>query len=187
MSNLHTISPAPRLQRIRHQSRWMARACTILMVTLPLALVFYWATTSAPQQALLHSLPGSALPIPFQTWQRWACGLVNAVPLCMMLLGLWQARRCFAQFANGQVFTVLATQHLRRFAQWVAAAAVAAIVAGAATSVLVTLHNPPGMRHLAISVSSSHVLTVFFAALVWLMADIIGQGQSLAEENQAFV
>jgi hypothetical protein len=31
------------------------------------------------------------------------------------------------------------------------------------------------------------VFTLFFAGLIWLMADIIGQGQTLAEENERFV
>jgi hypothetical protein len=40
---------------------------------------------------------------------------------------------------------------------------------------------------LVIALSSEHVFTLFFAALVWLMADIMGQGQALAEENERFV
>ena len=178
---------ANHLAHIRRISRWMVWACTGLICVLPMALVFYWATTSAPDLAQQGNLQSSAIQAPLQDWQRWAGGAVTAVPLAMLLVGVWQARRCFAQFARGQVFTTQATDHLRRFAGWVAAAALAAIVAGAATSVLLTLHNPPGMRHLAVGIGSSHVLTLFFAGLVWLMADIIGQGLTLAEENERFV
>jgi hypothetical protein len=165
----------------------MGWACLALVVALPVTLVVYWATAEAPELAMQGNLPATALQAPLQTWQRWSCAAVTAVPLGMMLMGLWQARRCFVQFADGQVFTAQATAHLRRFASWVAAAALGAIVSGAITSVLLTLHNPPGMRHLSIGVGSSQVLTLFFAAVVWLMADIIGQGQRLAEENDAFV
>jgi hypothetical protein len=105
----------------------------------------------------------------------------------MLLTGVWQAKRCFAQFAQGQVFTQDATAHLRRFAGWVAAAALSAVVAGAVTSVLLTLGNPPGARQLAVGINTNHLFTLFFAALVWLMADVIGQGQALAEENERFV
>lgn len=182
-----TTPAAHRLARIRRLSRWMGRACLALVMVLPLMLAVYWATANAPELSMQGNLPSTAIQAPLQVWQRWACALVTAVPLGMMLLGLWQARRCLVQFADGQVFTAQATAHLRRFAGWMAGAALAAIVAGAVTSVLLTLHNPPGMRHLAVGVSSSQVLTLFFAALVWLMADIIGQGQSLAEENEAFV
>ncbi|EWS62519.1 hypothetical protein Y695_04255 [Hydrogenophaga sp. T4] len=52
---------------------------------------------------------------------------------------------------------------------------------------LLTLHNPPGLRHLALGIGSDHLFTFFFAGLVWLMAAVIGQGQALAEENERFV
>jgi hypothetical protein len=98
-----------------------------------------------------------------------------------------QARLCFAQFEQGQVFSPLATAQLRRFAGWVAAAAFAAMLAAAVMSVVLSLNNPPGARHLAIGISSNHVFTLFFAGVVWLMADIIGRGLMLAEENERFV
>jgi hypothetical protein len=31
------------------------------------------------------------------------------------------------------------------------------------------------------------VFTLFFSGLVWLMAAVIGEGQTLAEENEGFV
>ncbi len=187
MSGNPASTPVNHLQRIRRISRLMVLACTGLMVLLPVALVFFWATTGSAELAPQGNLQSTALQAPLLVWQRWAAGAVTALPLAMLLMGVWQAPRCFAQFAQGQVFTAIATDRLRRFAGWVAAAALAAIVAGAITSVLLTLHNPPGARHLSVGISSNHVFTMFFAALVWLMADVIGQGQALAEENERFV
>ena len=90
-------------------------------------------------------------------------------------------------FAQGQVFTLQATALLGRFAGWVAWAALASMLAGSATSVLLTLNNPPGQRHLSVGIGSDLVFTLFFAGLVWLMAAVIAQGQTLAEENEGFV
>lgn len=175
------------LQRIRRISRVMVLACMALITLLPVALVYYWATTSAPELAVQGNLQPATIQLPLQLWQRVAAATVTAVPLALLLMGIWQAKQCFAQFVQGQVFTAQATGHLRRFAGWVAAAAVAAIAAGAVTSVLLTLQNPPGTRQLAVALSSNHLFTLFFAGLVWLMADVIGQGQALAEENERFV
>ena len=133
------------------------------------------------------NLSASALQVPLQTWQRIAAGAVASVPLALLLAGVWQAHQCFAQFAQGQVFTAQATGYLRRFAGWIAAAALAAIVGSTLISVLLTLQNPVGERHLAVALSSNHVFTFFFAALVWLMADVIARGQELADENARFV
>ncbi|MDD5031395.1 MAG: DUF2975 domain-containing protein, partial [Rhodoferax sp.] len=139
------------------------------------------------QLALQANLPVGDIQLGLPTWQRVAAAAVNAVPLACVLLGVWQVKRCFTAFAQGQVFTAHATAHLRRFAGWVAAAALAAIVSVPVISVLFTLHNTPGSRQLVISLSSEHVFTLFFAAVVWLMADILGQAQALAEENESFV
>ena len=185
------VSPAERkslsLQRVRRISRWMVAACWVLLVGLPLALVFYWSTASEAMLAGHANLPPQLVQGPLALWQRVAAGAVMGVPLVLLLTGVWQARRCFAMFAQGQVFTLQATSLLRRFAGWVAWAALAALLAGAATSVLLTLHNPPGQQHLAIGIGSDHVFTLFFAGLVWLMAAVIGEGQALAEENEGFV
>ena len=80
------------------------------------------------------------------------------------------------------------TDTISRFvAGWMAAAALMALLAAMAASVLLTWHQPTGQRHLALGIGSDHLFTLFFAALVWLMAHVIGQGQALAQENAAFV
>jgi hypothetical protein len=175
------------LQRIRRVSRLMAWACLALIVVLPLALVYYWMITSTPELAASGNLAPRSIAFPLQLWQRVAAAAITGVPLGLLLMGLYQARLCFVQFEQGDVFSALATARLRRFAGWVAAAALAAIVAAAVTSVVLSINNPPGTRQLAIGVGSNQIFTLFFAGLVWLMADIIGQGQALADENQRFV
>ena len=175
------------LRRVRRTSRAMALACTALMALLPVALVIYWWAASAGELASQGNVQSTAIQTTLQAWQRVVAGLVSAVPLGLLLMGVWQAKRCFSQFAQGQVFTLEAVAHLRRFAGWVAWAAAAAILAGAVISVVLTFNNAPGTRQLSLGISSNHLFTVFFAALVWLMADVIGQGQVLAQENRQFV
>lgn len=182
-----SVPPLDHLRRIRRASRLLSWACLALIAFLPLALAVYWVSASAPELAQQANLPPGSVQLPWQPWQRLAAAAITAVPLLLLLLGLWQAKQCFDQFSTGQVFTAHATTCLRRFAAWVAAASLAAIVAGAAVSVVLTLQNPPGMRQLSVGISSNHLFTLFFAGMVWLMAAVIGQGQALAEENADFV
>jgi hypothetical protein len=175
------------MQRIRNISRAMVWACWALITLLPMILVVYWVTVPDSALAAHGNLLPNAMLAPLQLWQRVAVACVTAVPLALLLMGLWQAKRCFALFGQGQVFTAQAVDCLRRFAGWVAAAALAAIVSAAIASILLTLQNPVGMRQLALSINSNHLFTLFFAAMVWLMAAVIGQGQSLAEENERFI
>lgn len=175
------------LQQVRRISRWMEVACWFLLLGLPLALAGYWAYASDASLAAQVHLADQALQEPLAAWQRAAAGAVTAVPLALLLAGIWQARCCFKLFASGVVFTPQVSALLRRFAGWVAWAALASLLASSASSVVLTLNNPPGMRHLAVSIGSDHVFTLFFAGTVWLMAAVIAQGHSLAEENEAFV
>ena len=181
------ISDDDYLRRVRRTSRAMVLACTALIAVLPVALVLYWWTASAGELASQGNLQSGAIQANLQAWQRVMAALVSTVPLGLLLMGIWQARRCFVQFALGQVFTLQAVACLRRFAGWVALAAAAAIIAGAVISVVLTFNNLPGTRQLSFGISSNHLFTVFFAALVWLLADVIGQGQALAQENRQFV
>lgn len=175
--------------RVRRISLGMVWACRALLVLLPLAFAAYWVVASDAQLLALSQLPAQVIPsvASLAPWQRLVGGVVMAVPLGLLLVGVWHAQRCFVRFAQGQVFTAEATARLRRFAGWVAAAALGALLAGVVASVVLTWNNPPGQRHLAIGIGSDHVFTLFFAGLVWLMAAVIGEGQALAEENQGFV
>jgi hypothetical protein len=187
MNTLRRPAATLSMQRVRRISRWMVIACWLLLTVLPLAWVVYWATASDALLASHAHLPVQAVATPLALWQRVAGAVVTALPLGLLLAGVWQARRCFAMFAQGQVFTLQATALLGRFAGWVAWAALASMLASSAASVLLTLHNPPGQRHLSVGIGSDQVFTLFFAGLVWLMAAVIAQGQTLAEENEGFV
>ena len=60
-------------------------------------------------------------------------------------------------------------------------------LAAMVNSVVLTLQNTPGTRRMAIGLGSDQLFMLLFAALVYLMADVIAQGQTLAEENERFV
>lgn len=175
------------MRRIRLTSRWLARTCAVLIAFLPAAVLAYWWIAGPTELAVHAHLPAGAIQGELQAWQRVLGATLTLAPLALLLLGLDQARRCFVEFAAGRVFTTSAVAGLRRFSGWVALSVAAAIVISALLSVVLTLGNPPASRHLAIGLSSTHAFTLFFAAMVWLMASIIGQGQALAEENAGFV
>ena len=173
--------------RIRRLSKVLAASCLILIVTLPVVVALYWAWADPGNLATRANLATDAIRTPIQPWQRFAGGALTELSLALLLMGVWEARKCFRLFTTGRIFTSEAVRGLSRFAAWALASALVSIVAGAAISVVITLNNPVGMRHLAIGIGSDQVFTVFFAGMVWLLASVIGQGQELAEENASFV
>ena len=188
-------TPTPTMSRPLHapshvqgMSRLLAPACTALIFLLPIVVAGYWMLEDAGSLAVRSAaLAPDAVVAPLATWQRVVGALLTEGALLPLLIGLWQARRCFVQFASGQIFTMFAAQCLKRFAGWSLVSVLAGIVTTTALSVLITLHNPPGFRHLAIGVGTDQVFFAFFAGMVWLMAAVIGEGQALAEENATFI
>lgn len=174
-------------RRIQWLSRWLAASCLTLMIVLPIAVIIYWAITSPADLAARGNLPASTIQGSFELWQRVAGALITGVPLALLLMGLWQARKCFKLFESGQVFTPDAVRCLRQFAGWVMVSVFAGILAATALSIVLTAHNPPGLRHLSVGIGSDQIFTLFFAGMVWLMAVVIAQGQALADENATFI
>ena len=172
---------------MQRTSAWLARACWLLVVFLPVLVVTYWIFADAGLLAVRANLLPNAVHTPLQNWQRVAGALITLVPVVLMLRGLWEARKCFLQFAAGLVFTSQAVQRLRSFAAWITASSVASILIVPALSVLITFNNAPHARHLAIGIGTDHILSLLIATMVWVMASVIAQGQALAEENSSFV
>ena len=183
MSNTEFGDP----RRIQRLSKWLASACLALIVVLPIAVMIYWAVADPTELAARGNLATGAIQTPLFVWQRIAGAAVTEIPLALLMVGLCQARECFKLFAAGHVFTADAVRCLRQFAGWVMVSVAAGIVAGAVISVVLTVHNPANMRHLAVGIGSDQIFTLFFAGMVWLMAAVIAQGQTLAEENATFI
>lgn len=184
MPNTHRLELPLRIRRV---SRFLEITCLLLIVALPLIVAAYWGMTDAKTLAVRANLSPDAMLSALQPWQRLAAGVMAEIPLCLLLTGVWYARKCFRLFASGHHFTADATLCLYRFSGWAMASAIASILCSSAISVLMTLHNPPGLRYLAIGISSDQVFLLLFAAVVWLMAGVIRQGQILADENAQFI
>lgn len=174
-------------ERLQAMSRLLAASCLILMTLLPVAVALYWYWADATTLVVRANLPPSSVQGPLLPWQRISGGVLAEVPLVLLLLGVREARKCFQLFAAGHIFTATAVCCLRRFTGWALASALSGIVAGMAISIVMTLNNPVGMRHLAIGIGSDQLFLLLFAGMVWLIAGVISQGQLLAEENATFI
>ena len=191
MISLTTTPPvAPsdgHLQRLQRMSRLLALACWLLIVTLPPLFAWFWAVATPAQLATRINLAADVVQGPLMLWQRVAGGCISAVPLGLLLAGLWRARECFGLFASGKVFTLQAVVALKRFASLATASFASGVLASTALSTLLTFGNAPGARHVAIGLGTDQAFGLFFAGMVWLMAAVIEQGMQLAEENANFV
>ena len=182
------VSPASAdLKRLQRMSRFLAITCWVLIIVLPLLFAWFWAAATPAQLATRVNLPSNIIQGPIMIWQRVAGGLISAVPLGLLLAGLWYARTCFALFSMGEVFTLQAAVALKRFASLATASFASTFLVSTALSTLLTINNLSGTRQVSIGISTEQVIALFFAGMVWLMAAVIAQGLHLAEENANFV
>jgi hypothetical protein len=170
----------------RRLSQVMAVFCLVLIAVMPLGVVSYWGMTDVAEIAR-DALPPMELQETLLPWQRILAGLISAIPLAVFAVGLWQARQFFRRYSAGQIFSSRAAHNLSRFAGWTLASVIVSILCQPAVTTVLTLTYPEGSRILMVSISSQKVFLMFFAAMVYLMANIIRQGQRLAEENATIV
>jgi DUF2975 family protein len=112
---------------------------------------------------------------------------VVAIPIGVLLFGLWQARALFADFAEGRVFTLASARHLRDFAACVLAQAILGPLSSAALSVALTYSNPPGNRQLAVSLSLDNYVALIVGAVMLAVAWVMVEATRIADEHAAIV
>jgi len=181
-----TATGSSELYRIQRLSRLLAASCLVLMLFLPAFDAFVWSWASVSDLAVIFRIAPGTVKGELLAWQRIAGGLLMMLPFGCQIAGLWESRKCFRLFASGRIFVRDAVRCLRRFAAWMLASIFADSVADSALSVVMTAGNPPGQRVFSIGFGFDVNMAVFIG-IVWLMAAVIGHGQSIAEENASFV
>lgn len=176
-----------RSERVRRVSRLMRLLCGLAMVAIPLGLAGLWASFdlwAAGHPELAHLGP---LVRPMPAPLLLAGFLVSMIPGAVVLFALWRLRRLFGLYAGGAIFTAGNVRCLRDFALAVMVLALAKPLAGALLSVLLTLANPPGQRHLAIQFGSSELTTLFVGGVFLVIAWVMDAGREMAEDSAQIV
>jgi Protein of unknown function (DUF2975) len=115
-----------------------------------------------------------------------AAGII-AIPVGVLLFGLWQARALFADFAEGRVFTLTSARYLRDFAACVLAQAILGPLSSAALFLALTFSNPPGNRQFAISLSLDNYVALIVGGVLLAVAWVMVEATRIADEHASFV
>jgi hypothetical protein len=175
-----TQSPV-RLVLLSRVMVWLAGIGIILVIvltTLALALSDWTRNLRLGQTGAALSLtPGS----------RLLAGAIVAVPVGVMVFGLWHVRALFREFAAGHVFTESAARHLQIFGATVLAQAPLGPLTSIALTVGLTIANPPGQRMLAVSFSIHDYFALIVGGVLFAAASVMREAARLADENASFV
>lgn len=173
------------LARIARLASILRVACTIGMVALPaLVLIEFWTIDVS---GFLGVPPGIVLIGNIPLVSQLLALAVAALPVGLGIYGLYWLRRLFGLYRQGRIFSVDNSRCLKAFAWTQIASGLLQPFVGAALSVIVSWHNPPGERVLAIEVGSNTVGTILFGLLILVIAWVMGEASRVADENAQFV
>lgn len=113
--------------------------------------------------------------------------LVSLMPLSLAVYGMVQVWLLFGEYAQGRIFTNIASMRLRRMAWAIIAASGVQVVARTVHVLLLTMNNPPGKKVLTIGISSHDYAFLVFGVLLLGIAWVMVEGTRLAQENAEFI
>jgi Protein of unknown function (DUF2975) len=170
-----------RLSRIMEMATWLG-IVLIAVLTLAALVIQDWTRNIA-----LAKLGQAGESLPITPLGQLVAGVVLAIPVGIMIYGLLAARRMFAEFARGEVFTESAARHLRTFAATVLAQAPLGPLTAAGFSAALSLGNPPGLRAIAIAFSINDYFVLIVGGVLFAAATVMREAARLADENRSFV
>ena len=173
-----------RLTRLSRAMVWLTTAGIVLILGLSAlgALIPGWTRNIA-----LAKLGQAGITLPITPLGQSLGGIVLAVPVGVMLYGLFAVRRMFVAFARGEVFTVEPARNLQIFAATVLAQAPLGPLTSAGLSAALSVGNPPGERAIMIAFSINDYFALIVGGVLFAAATIMREAARLAEENAGFV
>ena len=181
------MTPAAPLERLRRFSKAMAMLTTLGMLLIAVATILVFVIPDWTRNLLLARLGQAGQDFSLSPGRLVAAAAVVAVPIGVLLFGLWQVRALFLNFADGQVFTLASARRLRDFAGAVLAQAILGPISATALSIAFTLNNPPGNRQLVVALSVHDYLALIIGGVLLAVAWVMVEATRIADENASFI
>jgi DUF2975 family protein len=179
-------APNPSI-RLRRLCRAMKTLTTFGMLFIAIGMVAIFCVPDWTRDMLVARLGLMGDVLPLAPARVIAGAAIAAVPVGVLLYGLWQARQLFADFADGFVFMPSSARRLRDFALAILAQAVLQPIAATAMLLVFTYDNPPGNRQLVIALSSNDYLALIIGGMLLAIAWVLVEATRIADEHASFV
>ena len=113
--------------------------------------------------------------------------LICAVPALLSLWGLWNAMRLFLDYRRGAIFTETAGRRLKHMGLALALLPIVQIALTASLSLLFTIDNPVGQRHLSITLTQTHLLVGVTGGMLIVIGWVMAEAMRIADDNRQIV
>lgn len=181
------MTPFSHSDRLRRFSKAMAMLTTLGMLLIAIAMIAVFLVPDWTRNLLLARLGQAGHDLSLSPGRVIAAAAITAVPVGVLLFGLWQVRTLFLNFVDGHVFTLASARLLRDFAGAVLAQAVLGPLSSTALMLAFTLDNPPGNRQLVIALSMHDYLALIVGGVLLAVAWVMMEATRIADENASFV
>ena len=181
------MTPFNHSDRLRRLSKAMAMLTTLGMLLIAIAVIAVFLVPDWTRNLLLARLGQAGHDLSLSPGRLIAAAAITAVPVGVLLFGLWQVRALFLKFADGQVFTLASARLLRDFAGSVLVQAILGPISSTALMLAFTLNNPPGARQLVIALSSQDYLALIVGGVLLAVSWVMVEATRIADENASFV
>jgi len=176
-------SPA-RLVLLSRVMVWLAGIGIILVIVLTILAL---ALSDWTRNLLLARLGEAGAALSLDPGSRLLAAAIVAVPVGVMVFGLWHVRALFREFAAGRVLPESAARHLQIFGATVLAQAPLGPLTAAGFSAALSLGNPPGQRAIMIAFSIHDYFALIVGGVLFAAATVMREAAHLADENKGFV
>ena len=110
--------------RLRRLSKAMAMLTTLGILLIAVAMILIFLFPTGREISCLARLGQAGHDLSLSPGHLIAAAAITAVPVGVLLFGLWQVRAFFLNFVDGHVFTLASARLLRNFAGSVLAQAI---------------------------------------------------------------
>jgi hypothetical protein len=178
--------PAP-MDRLKRMARIMSMVTIIGIGAVVILTILGLLITDWTRNLLLAKLGLAGAELPVAPSARFVIAIIIAVPVGVILYGLFAVRALFAEFALGHVFTARSARYLQIFAATVLAQAPLGPLTTLALTSALTFGNPPGQRMVAVAFSLNDLFALIIGGVLYAAATVMREAARIAEENASFV
>ena len=177
----------PASDKLTRLSRAMEWVTSVGMVLIVVAMILGFFLPSWTRNALLYKLGTTGANLPLDPPNQFFAAAIMAVPVGVMVWGLWHVRALFRDFAQGRAFSEGASRHLQQFGVSVLIQGALGPVTATALVLVLTLANPPGQRLLVLAISGNDYFALIVGGALFAIAVVMREAARLADENAGFV
>lgn len=149
-----------------------------------LVVVWFYADQIAAKNGFI---PATAISFPLAVSTKWFMILLTALVSAPTYWGLFALRRFLKACCAEDYLSVQNSRYLKRFAFGLIGTALLSPISGAVLSVLLTMHNPPGKKMLAIGISSNQIILAAVGGLLFVLANLLKRASLIADENAQII